>query len=70
MTDQQFIQRATAILHNMSLERRGSWRQFWRRWHISDEPLRHDASNLLRERSAQLLCPVDCQPVGYEKETK
>ena len=30
----------------MALERRG-WRGFFRRWHISEEPLRNDAANIL-----------------------
>lgn len=64
MTEQQYIHRATVILHNLSLERRGFWRQLFRRWHISDEPLRHDAANLLRERGVSLLTPKDCQRVG------
>lgn len=48
MTDAQFADRARVILRNMSLERTG-WRGWLRRWAISDEPLRNDAANLLRE---------------------
>ena len=47
---------ALGILHNMALERNVSlFRRCLRRWHISDEPLRNDAANLLRK-------------VGYESE--
>lgn len=59
-------QRALVILHNLSLERTGFWRQLFRRWHISDEPLRHDAANLLREVNAEFLTPVGCQRVGED----
>lgn len=59
-------QRALVILHNLSLERRGFWRQLFRRWHISDEPLRHDAANLLREVGVELLTPIGCQRVGED----
>lgn len=48
MSDRQFANEAASILQNMSLERVGFWRQLFCRWHISDEPLRQDAANLLR----------------------
>ena len=62
------LQRALSILHNMSLERVGFWRQLFRRWHISDEPLRHDAANLLREVGAEFLTPVGCQRVAEDSQ--
>ena len=41
---------ACDILHNMSLEySRPWWRRMFGRWYISDEPLRNDAANFLRE---------------------
>ena len=63
MNDAEFSRRASVILHNMALERRG-WRGFFSRWCISDEPLRNDAANLLRERGEHRLMPIDCQYVG------
>lgn len=65
MSDRQFANRAAQILQNMALERRGYWRQFFGRWHISHEPLRHDAANLLREAGVEFsLCPRGTQRVG------
>ena len=63
MNDGQFIDRAASILHNMALERRG-WRGFFRRWDISDEPLRNDAANLLREAGFEMRTPINCRRVG------
>lgn len=56
-------QRALTILHNMSLERVG-WRGFFRRWYISDEPLRHDAANLLRRLGYSLPTEPGTRYVG------
>lgn len=64
MTDEQFARRAATILHNMSLERRWWFFPFRRRWHISDEPLRNDAANLLREYGFEARTPDDCWRVG------
>lgn len=63
MNDKKFIDRAALILHNMTLERRG-WRGFFRRWYISDEPLRNDAANLLREAGFEMQTPLNCRRVG------
>lgn len=64
--------RALRILHNMAVERTG-WRSFFRRWWISDEPLRNDAANLIREVGYTALMPYDSRLVGDtptpEKET-
>ena len=67
MDDERFANRAALILHQMALERRG-WRGFFRRWHISDEPLRHDAANLLREAGRRFHVPKDCRLVGARRE--
>jgi len=55
--------RALTILHNMALERTG-WRGFFSRWCISDEPLRNDAANLIREIGYDTLTPNHCRLVG------
>lgn len=44
----EYIHRALSILHRMATENTG-WRSFFRRWYYSDEPLRNDAANLVRE---------------------
>ena len=67
MDDERFADRAALILRQMALERRG-WRGFFRRWHISDEPLRHDAANLLREAGRRFHVPKDCRLVGARRE--
>lgn len=68
MSDRQFANRAAGILQNMALERTG-WRGlFGRRWHISDEPLRNDAANLLREAGIEFSClPKGTQMVGDDQ---
>ena len=68
MTPEQ-QERALSILHNMAVERTG-WRSFFRRWWISDEPLRNDAANLVREVGYQQLIPIDCQIIGALEEPK
>lgn len=55
--------RALTILHNMAVERTG-WRSFFRRWWISDEPLRNDAANLIREVGYCALMPNNSRLVG------
>lgn len=56
--------RALTILHNMAVERTG-WRSFFRRWWISDEPLRNDAANLIRDVGYEaFLMPVNTKLVG------
>ena len=56
-------QRALCILHNMAVEHTG-WRSFFRRWWISDEPLRNDAANLIREVGYSALMPENSRLVG------
>jgi hypothetical protein len=56
--------RALHILHNMALERtRWPWRLF-RRWHISQEPLRSDAGNFIREIGYGEFRPYDTRLAG------
>ena len=62
MTREQQM-RALCILHNMAVERTG-WRAFFRRWWISDEPLRNDAANLIREVGYSALMPESSRLVG------
>ena len=50
-------------LHRMATERSG-WGLFWLRWYYSDEPLRNDAANLVREAGFQAKMPDGCQLVG------
>jgi len=69
MSDRQFANEAANILQNMSLEKRGFWRQLFGRWHISDEPLRHDAANLLRRAGVEFSCyPKGTQRVGDDQD--
>jgi hypothetical protein len=69
MTDRQFADRATVILHNMALERKG-WRSIFKRWFISDEPLRNDAANLLRDRRVSMMTPNGFHMVGDDAALK
>jgi hypothetical protein len=63
MTDKEFAERAALILHNMALENMG-WRGWFRRWYMSDEPLRNDAANLLIASGWQFMRPVTTRYVG------
>jgi len=63
MTDREFRERAERILWNLALERIG-WRGFFRRWCISSEPLRNDASRLLQDAGVQRLRPLHTKLVG------
>lgn len=55
---------ALGLLHRFALEQTG-WRGFFRRWYFSDEPLRHDAANIVRRAGAQRPMPEYCQLVGH-----
>lgn len=69
MTDKEFMERATKILHNMALERkRPWWRRVFHRWYISDEPLRHDAARLLRDAQKDPAYPINHNYLGYARE--
>lgn len=41
------MDRIKTVLENLSLENKG-WKRFFKRWKISDEPLRNDARELLK----------------------
>ena len=67
-TNEGRIRRACDILHNMSLEySRPWWRRLFGRWYISDEPLRNDAANFLREVGDKRMIPWDVRRVGEER---
>ncbi len=63
MTDRELINRSLGILHRMATEHTG-WRSFFRRWYYSDEPLRNDAANLVREAGFEMMRPDNTQLVG------
>ena len=55
--------RAMAILHRMATEQTG-WRAIFRRWYYSDEPLRNDAANLVREAGYEMPLPKCTRIIG------
>jgi len=61
--DGAMFDRALGILHRMATERTG-WRAFFNRWYYSDEPLRNDAANLVREAQFSMMMPNDTRLVG------
>jgi hypothetical protein len=61
--DAALFDRALGILHRMATERTG-WRRFFARWYFSDEPLRNDAANLVREAGFGMMMPLDSRLVG------
>lgn len=61
--DSEMLHRALAILHRFGTENTG-WKSFFRRWYYSDEPLRNDAANLVREAGFMIPMPFDTQLVG------
>lgn len=54
---------ALGILHRFALEQTG-WRGWLRRWYYSDEPLRHDAANLVRRAEYEAMRPEYTRLVG------
>lgn len=60
--DRELLNRALGILHRMSTERVG-WRSFFHRWYYKDEPLRHDAANLVRLARFEAMMPNGCRLV-------
>ena len=59
------LKAACGILHNMALERNVSLlSRCFRRWHISDEPLRNDAANFLRRIRFLADRPIGTKYVG------
>ena len=67
MTDADLLDRALGILHRMATEQTG-WRRVLARWYYSDEPLRNDAANLVREAGFGTLMPLGTQLVGERPE--
>jgi hypothetical protein len=65
--DDEMLNRALAILHNMAIERTG-WRRFLSRWYISAEPLRNDAANFVRYAGYRESLPDNCRLVGDREE--
>ena len=63
--DSVFLDRALSILHRMATEQTG-WRRFFSRWYYSDEPLRNDAANLVREARFGMPMPLNTKLVGDE----
>lgn len=57
------LDEALGILHRFALEQTG-WRGWLRRWYYSDEPLRHDAANLVRRAECQIMRPEHTRLVG------
>lgn len=48
--EEDLAERAFRILFRAALENKRRWYEFWKpRWYFADEPLRHDAANLVRE---------------------
>lgn len=61
--DGALLDRALGILHRMATEHTG-WKSILRRWYYSDEPLRNDAANLVREAGFQMKQPDGTRLVG------
>lgn len=67
--DAILLERALCILHRMATERTG-WRSFFGRWYYSDEPLRNDAANLVRDARFGMCHPLDTRLVGDTEHRK
>lgn len=61
--DDRLLWEALGILHRFATENTG-WRSIFRRWYYSDEPLRNDAANLVRQAQIQLPQPEHTRLVG------
>lgn len=57
------LDRALGILHRLATENTG-WFSMFSRWAYSDEPLRNDAANLVREAGFHMKLPHDQRLVG------
>lgn len=66
ISDRVLLDRALGILHRMATEQTG-WRGFFRRWYYSDEPLRNDAANLVREAEFEMKRPCGTRLVGSNR---
>jgi hypothetical protein len=68
--DDLILLEAMGILHRFALEQTG-WRGWLKRWYYSDEPLRHDAANLVRRAGYEAMQPEHTVLVGsYEHTTE
>lgn len=65
MGDDIYLHRAMGILFRLGLENTG-WRGWFRRWCYSDEPLRNDASRLVREYGYAEKQPVNTRQVAED----
>lgn len=59
------LERALGILHRFAQEQTG-WQRMYRRWWYSDEPLRNDAANLVREAGFTQEMASDAKLVGTD----
>lgn len=60
---------ALLILHYLALERKVPWwKRIFSRWHVSDEPLRHDAGSLLRQIGYDRKKPANTQYAARDQE--
>lgn len=62
-SEARLLSDALGILHRFATENTG-WRSYFRRWYFSDEPLRHDAANLVRRAGYEAARPEHTQLVG------
>lgn len=60
--------RALVVLHRMATERTG-WRAIFQRWYFSDEPLRNDAANIVREARFEMPMPIGTRLVGERRQS-
>ncbi len=65
LSDERLLMRSLAILHRFATERTG-WQRFFSRWYYSDEPLRNDAANLVREAGFDMPRPIGTRMLGDE----
>jgi hypothetical protein len=65
-SEYRLLDDALGILHRFALEQTG-WRGWLRRWYYSDEPLRHDAANLVRRAGFQTMRPEYTRLVGDDR---
>lgn len=63
MSDRTLLMECLGLLHRFSLEQTGC-RGIFRRWYYSDEPLRHDAANLVRRAEYMAKQPEGTRLVG------
>ena len=61
--DDPLLMECLGLLHHFALEQTG-WRGVFRRWYYSDEPLRHDAANLVRRAEYMAKRPECTRLVG------